>query len=97
MEISLYYYFLKKSKNFSIDDEQLSAYIEEIPELPEKHKNALALIIMHHFYLENPGAKCRGIPWNGRIPNGKKGLLITDELPEALLKIIGYYLSKVFS
>lgn len=98
MDLGIYSNCVRGAKNFTIDEKLLSSYIEKIPDLPQEHRNAIALIIMHHFYSEHPEAKCKGIPYGGRIPTGKKGLIITEELPESLLKILGYYfVNKVFN
>jgi hypothetical protein len=101
MESHLYAHMLNASKNFKMPNDKLTNLLNRTSELPLSHANTLYILILHHYYLENPKVKCKGLPYAGRRVVGKKGFIwqmdvekLSKESP-TLTRIIGYYLSKV--
>lgn len=98
MEFHLYSHLEKESKDFKISTEQFTEYFNETSKLPKEHAEIFYLLIMHHYYLENPKLNCKGLPYAGKKIAGKKGFMCSlnlEKTDKKLIKILGYYLSRV--
>jgi hypothetical protein len=98
MEFHLYSHLEKESRDFKGNREQLAEYLNETSKLTKEHAEIFYLLIMHHYYIENPKLNCKGLPYNGKKIAGKKGfmcILNPEKIDKKLLRILGYYLSKV--
>lgn len=98
MEFYLYSHLEKESRDFKASPEQIIEYLNETSKLNKEHAEVLYLLIMHHWFLENPKLNCKGLPYGGKKISGKKGFICVlnpEKTDKKLLKILGYYLSKV--
>jgi hypothetical protein len=98
MEFYLYSHLEKESKDFKMPVEQIIEHLNETSKLPKEHAEIVYLLIMHHYYVENPKLNCKGLPYDGKKISGRKGficVLDSKKIDKKLLKILGYYLSKV--
>lgn len=81
-----------------------------INNLPEDHLKTIYVLVLHHYHLEQqvkPGGTHKAmtrtpegkeilLPYNGKLPHGRKGVMYTiDNLPPLLQLIIAEYVKRV--
>lgn len=63
-----------------------------INSLPDEHMELIYALILHHALLQNPKFNPQSLPFSGKLPDGKKGLIYTGtHLPVPLQAILTAY------
>ena len=93
MDFPLYDNLLRESRKFTFETSDFDDWIRQVSTLPIEHKNNLFRIVLHHYHLNNPKIKTKGMPYGSKPLTG--GLGVIQKFPDDLIPILAVYLYRI--
>lgn len=96
MQFALYNSLARTAENAPFDkvlfEQRLTT---DAPNLPEVHRKVIFLLIYHHFLLNNPRSRSKGLPYKSKSMAGGKGVI--QNFPSDFAPILAVYFDRIAS